>query len=47
MIKFIIGSVFAILLFNGCSAKEFNEGVDSVTGDVSKAFEDGKDKSQD
>ncbi len=47
MIKFIITSIFAILLFNGCSAKEFNEGVDSVTGDVSKAFEGSKDESKD
>ncbi|WP_373001134.1 hypothetical protein [Sulfurimonas sp.] len=47
MIKFIIVSIFAILLFNGCSAKEFNEGVDSVTSDISKVFEDGKDKAKD
>ena len=34
-----------ILVFAGCSTKEFNEGVDSITGDVSRLFEDGKDKS--
>ncbi|NOR57921.1 MAG: hypothetical protein GQ474_05290 [Sulfurimonas sp.] len=47
MIKFIIVSIFTIILFNGCSAKEFNEGVDSVTGDISNAIENGRDKSND
>lgn len=33
-----------VMIFGGCSAKEFNEGVDSVTGDISKVFEEGQDK---
>ena len=33
-----------VIIFGGCSAKEFNEGVDSITGDISKTFEDGRDK---
>lgn len=45
MKKFIILSAFIVLVFGGCSAKEFNEGVDSVTSDISNAFEEGKDKS--
>ena len=32
------------MIFGGCSAKEFNEGVDSMTNDVSTAFEEGQDK---
>jgi len=47
MKKFIIFSALIVLVFGGCSAKEFNEGVDSITGDISNAFEDGKDKSSD
>ena len=39
----LIGLV-AVMIFGGCSAKEFNEGVDSITGDVSKTFEEGQDK---
>ena len=45
MIKFIIVSIFTIILFNGCSAKEFNNGVESITGDISNKIEEGKDKS--
>ncbi|MCW8895285.1 MAG: hypothetical protein OQK48_05780 [Sulfurimonas sp.] len=36
-----------ILVFTGCSTKEFNEGVDSITSDISRLFEEGKDKSSD
>jgi hypothetical protein len=39
--------IFTILFFNGCSAKKINEGVDSVTSDISKVFEEGRDKSKD
>ena len=35
----------SISIFAGCSAKEINSGVDSVTGDIKNAFEKGKDKS--
>ncbi|MBN2816300.1 MAG: hypothetical protein JXQ67_06415 [Campylobacterales bacterium] len=33
------------LLFIGCSAKEFNAGVDSVTTDITNVFEKSKDNS--
>jgi len=39
----VLSSIFMMVLI-GCSAKEFNEGVDSVTNDVSSAFEKGQDK---
>jgi hypothetical protein len=45
MAKFAGLIVVMILVFGGCSAKEFNDGVDSITGDVSKKFDEGKDKS--
>jgi len=47
MKNFILASLFLAVVFGGCSAKEFNEGVDSITGDVSKVFEEGRDKSED
>jgi hypothetical protein len=47
MKNFILASLFLAVVFGGCSAKEFNEGVDSITGDVSKVFEEGQDKSVD
>lgn len=43
--KNLLLTLSLILVFAGCSVKEFNEGVDSVTDDVSRLFEDGKDKS--
>ena len=36
-----------LLLLSGCSAKEFNDGVESITSDVTNAFDAGKDKSAD
>lgn len=33
------------LLLLGCSAKEINAGVNSVTSDITNAFEGSKDKS--
>jgi len=47
VIKVISLGLFAILIFSGCSVKEFNEGVESVTNDISNAFEKGKDKAAD
>ena len=44
--SFVLATVL-VIIFAGCSAKEFNEGVDSITGDVSKVFEEGQDKSAD
>ncbi|MDD5400286.1 MAG: hypothetical protein PHQ93_03755 [Sulfurimonas sp.] len=34
-----------ILIFAGCSTKEINEGIESITSDISNAFENAKDKS--
>lgn len=45
--KFLLITAIFLLIFSGCSAKEFNEGVDSVTGDVTNAFEGAKDDSAD
>jgi len=38
-------TIIALFLFTGCSAKEINEGIESISGDISNAFEKGKDKS--
>ncbi|MDD3818056.1 MAG: hypothetical protein PHI89_08210 [Thiovulaceae bacterium] len=43
--KLFFLSLVTLTLFVGCSAKEFNEGVDSITSDISTAFEEGRDKS--
>ncbi len=37
--KYFLTVVSMIVLFGGCSAKEFNEGADSIGKDVSKLFE--------
>jgi len=47
MKKFLVLSGMLAILFGGCTAKEFNSGVDGIVNDVSTAFEDGKDKSAD
>jgi len=47
MKKFFILSLFLAVVFGGCSAKEFNEGFDSISSDISNAFESGRDKSGD
>lgn len=44
---FIVLSLFLVVLFGGCTAKEFGEGVDSITNDVANVFEEGRDKSSD
>ena len=46
MIKYIFIGLISLALFNGCSAKEINAGVDSITSDVSNAFEGSKDNSE-
>ena len=38
MKKIILLSAMLVVLFGGCSAKEINEGVDSVTGDITNAI---------
>ena len=43
---FVLIAMIMVMLA-GCSAKEFNEGVDSITGDISNVFEEGRDKSED
>ena len=47
MKRFALLSVLFVIVFGGCSAKEFNEGVDSITSDISEKFEEGRDKSAD
>jgi len=47
MKKITVLSLLLLIMFGGCSAKEFNEGVESVTGDISNTFEEGRDKSAD
>lgn len=43
--KFFIFSIFTLILLSGCTTKEFNAGVDSITSDIKNAFENSKDKS--
>lgn len=43
--KTLFLTIITLLIFAGCSTKEINEGIDSVTSDISNAFEKGKDKS--
>ena len=43
--KYIIFSFFALFLLNACSAKEINETAESITNDITNAFENSKDKS--
>ena len=42
----IVSSLFMAIFFNACSAKEFNERVDSITGDISKKIDSGTDHSE-
>ena len=44
--KILLLTLAFIAIFAGCSAKEFNSGVDSISGDISKAFNDSRDTSQ-
>jgi hypothetical protein len=45
--KTIFLTIITLVIFSGCSAKEFNEGVDSITTDITNAFEGARDKSKD
>jgi len=45
--RFLFIAFTALFIFLGCSAKEFNQGVDSITSDISNAFEGAKDKNGD
>ncbi|MBU1659660.1 hypothetical protein KKG72_11525 [bacterium] len=44
--KSFLFAVATIIILSGCSTKEFNEGVESITSDVSEAFENSRDKSE-
>jgi len=46
MKKIMMVAVFAIAMLAGCSAKEFNAGADSMTSDITNAFEGSKDSSK-
>jgi hypothetical protein len=45
MLKHSLLTLLISLFMLGCSAKEFNNGVESITSDISNAFEGSKDKS--
>ena len=45
MFKYAFIAALLSSLLIGCSAKEFNSGVDGVTSDIKNAFEGSKDKS--
>lgn len=45
MKRFIVLSLLLAVMFGGCTAKEFGEGVDSITNDIADVFEEGRDKS--
>jgi len=47
MKNFIVLGAFLALLLGGCSAKEFNAGVDGIGNDISNAFDGSRDKSTD
>ena len=47
MKNFLVLSAMLAILFGGCTAKEFNSGVDDIVNDVSNTFEEGRDKSAD
>ncbi len=44
--KYILLTLATLFIFAGCSAKEFNAGVDGMTNDVTKAFNGSKDTSK-
>lgn len=44
MKKFIVLSALLAIIFGGCTAKEFTEGVKEAASDISNTFEEGKDK---
>lgn len=45
--KTIFLTILTMIIFWGCSAKEFNEGLDSIGTDITNAFEGARDKSAD
>jgi len=42
--KYLLLTLSTLFIFSGCSAKEFNAGVKSITSDITEAFESSKDK---
>lgn len=45
MIKTISIGMFLILVLGACSVKEMEDGTNGIINDISKVFEEGKDKS--
>jgi hypothetical protein len=45
--KYLLLTLATLFIFAGCSAAEFNEGIDSIGSDIANAFEDSRDKSHD
>jgi len=45
MVKILFFTLSVVFIFGGCTAKEINNNVDSITSDISNAFENSKDKS--
>jgi uncharacterized protein YcfL len=43
--KLILLGTISLFILSGCSSKEFNDGVNSITNDISKVFEESKDSS--
>jgi len=43
--KYILLTLTAFFLFSGCSTKQINGNVESITGDISNAFDGSTDKS--
>ncbi len=43
---FIAFGILFTLLLSGCTAKEFNEGAQSIANDISNAFNQSKDTSK-
>ncbi len=43
--KYILFSLTMLFILSGCSAKEINETTNSITSDITNAFENSKDKS--
>ncbi|WP_281276912.1 hypothetical protein [Sulfurimonas crateris] len=41
--RFLLITAAALLIFLGCSAKEFKEGAEGIKNDITNAFEGSKD----
>ena len=45
--KLLILTLTLLSIFTGCTVKQFNENVDSITGDITRTLDEGIDKSAD